>query len=61
MVHLNKWMNIGLVTLYFKLLFVVEISKLNSLLLTVEVTFKAIIDGGTVVAVASKEFNEKQD
>lgn len=54
-------MNIGLVTLYFKLLFVVEISKLNSLLLMVEVTFKAIIDGGIVVGVASKEFNEKQD
>lgn len=61
MVHLNKRMNIGLVTLYFKLLFVVEISKLNSLLLMVEVTFKAIIDGGIVVGVASKEFNEKQD
>ena len=61
MVHLNKRMNIGLVTLYFKLLFVVEISKLNSLLLMVQVTFKAIIDGGTVVGVASKEFNDKQD
>lgn len=59
LVHLNKRMNIGLVTLYFKLLFVVEISKLNSLLLMVEVTFKAIIDGGIVVGVASKEFNEK--
>lgn len=61
MVRLNKRMNSGLITLCFKLLFAVEISKINSLLLMVEVTFKAIIDGGTVVGVASKEFNEKQD